>query len=114
MYMKKAIELFQKIAEGGANMFLLVEKLNDDAEQARRLSICEANAGGCYKEETDQCSECLCFMKVKTGMLKHRNVKAQLRVEVTHCPLAKWGGVDELEIVNHYRRIDGKEILTLN
>jgi hypothetical protein len=52
-------------------------------------------------------------MRVKSNMLKHRNAHAGLRVEVTHCPLAKWGGEQELEIVNYYRRLDGKEPLKL-
>lgn len=113
--MNQAIELFRSAVKSGAGLLFLVEKLDDPDEQERRYNICKANGGqgGCYNADSDQCKECTCFMSVKTGMLKHRNAFANLRTEVTHCPLAKWGGVDELEIVNHYRKLDGKQPLNL-
>lgn len=112
--MKAALQLFHSAVKTGAEVLLLVERLDDPEEAERRHAICRSNSGECYDENSDRCKECSCFMAVKTAMLKHRNPHAALRTEVTHCPLSKWGGEEELEIVNHYRQLDGKEPLILN
>ena len=112
--MHKALQLFNNLGTKGLELLLLVEKLEDPVEQERRHNICQSNADSCYLAETDQCSQCSCFMKIKTGMLKHRNPRSLGRIEVTHCPLSKWGGAEELPIVNHYRQLDGKEPLKLD
>lgn len=109
--MKKTFGLFDKVIKKGIEVILLVEKLDDPKEAQRRFEICKSNSGICYIEEEDRCSECTCFMSIKTGMLKHHNPKAKGRTEITHCPLAKWGGEQEKEIANYYRKLDGKELL---
>lgn len=107
----KAYKLFDKALKQGAEIFFLVEELNDDEEQARRWETCKTNECGLYHAKRDKCLACTCYMEVKTGMLKHINVKKRGRVEVTHCPMAMWGGEKEKEIANYYRHLDGDSLI---
>jgi len=111
--------LFEKYMKKGLGVMLLHEELNDDKEFARRWDICKSNVCGVYDEQKDRCGGCGCYMEIKSNMKKHINVKAFGRVEITHCPLAYWGGdlgeeerKQELEIINYYRKVDGKDLLT--
>lgn len=107
----KAYELFDSVIKKGAGMLFIIEDLNDPEEEARRLSICESNAGICYNAKRDKCKHCTCYMSVKVTCLKNINPQAFGRVEITHCPLANWGGEQEKEIANYYRTIDKKPLL---
>ncbi len=90
-----------KALQLAASKILVIEEV-DQEEADRRMSICRA----CPKlnQENSRCTECGCFMEVKTKCRVNRSPARPLG-EVTHCPLGKWG---DLEIVNHYRAIDGK------
>lgn len=96
-----AARLFDLVLKYGADVALPVERV-DDVTRATRWAICKANGGegGCYDAGRDKCKECGCFMEVKTGARTHRNPKRGMRVEVTHCPLGKWG---DLEIAEFYK-----------
>lgn len=117
--MNKTIELFDRALKKGSEMLFLHERLEDEEEVKRRLSVCRANAGLCYLNVRDKCIHCSCYMTSKTKMLKHKNPKAKGRIEVTHCPMAKWGKAlseaayeAEKEIANYYRSIDKKPLIT--
>lgn len=104
------IELFDTVLKTGAGVLLLVEDLNDPEKESKRLNVCKSNS--CYNKKRDKCKHCTCYMSVKVTMLKNINPHKGGRVEITHCPLAKWGEDGELEIVNHYRKIDGLPLLS--
>lgn len=91
------MNLIQKVLRYGADVALPVERV-DEVTRELRLAICK----GCerYANEDDKCLECGCFMTVKTGSLTHRNPAKGMRVEVTHCPLGKWG---DKEIADFYK-----------
>lgn len=55
----------------------------------------------------NKCTECGCFLDLKTNAYSNWR-PAKNRVEITHCPLAKWG---DIEIVNAYRQTDGLPLL---
>jgi len=111
--MNKTLKLFDKVAADAAYLLLLEERLKDLKETARRYDVCKANAGGCYNEHRDKCTVCGCYMSAKTRMLKHIEIKKGGRVEITRCPLSKWGedvkvdGVNpEHAINNYYKQLD--------
>ena len=115
----KAWELFDRAIKKGTEFFLMEERLDDRKEEKRRIGICRANAGVCYNSKRDKCTHCKCYMTSKVKMLRHLNPLKRGRVEITHCPLAKWGKalseVDwdkEIEIANYYRKLDKKKLLT--
>lgn len=98
--------MIDAIKKALASEFLTIEKTENIELIKTRMSICE----GCpsFDKEKKKCLECGCFMEIKTTLLKHRNPKKKGRVEITHCPLGKWG---DKEIANKYRIEDNKEIL---
>lgn len=117
--MKETNNLFKRSILDGLEILLLHEELQDKDEIERRYRVCNSNDGICFSKKTDKCKFCGCFMSIKTKMLKHKNPKKFGRIEITHCPLAKWGkDIDEKayekekEIVNYYRSIDKKKLLT--
>jgi len=117
--MEKTLNLFDSALKKGAEFFFMHEELNDPIEEKRRLSVCHNNAGDCYIVARDKCIHCSCYMSAKTIMLKHKNPKAKGRIEITHCPMAKWGKAlskaayeAEKEIANYYRSVDKKPLLT--
>jgi len=77
----------------------------DEKTRAVRYGICK----GCekYDPEKDKCQVCGCFMEIKSGAKIHFN-PAELRTEVTHCPLGKWFDKD---LANEYRKIDRKPLI---
>lgn len=94
----KSLELFDRVFKKGAEIMLLHEPLNDTNESDRRLNICKSCDQ--YNAKRDKCTECSCYMSVKTPMLKHKNPAKLGRIEITHCPLGKWG--DSI-IADYYR-----------
>lgn len=116
--MLKSLELFDNAIKKGAEVFFMIEELNDPEESGRRHGVCKSNVCGLYNAKRDKCMHCKCFMEVKTTMLKHINIKARGRVEITHCPMAEWGRTlseeayqKEKEISNYYRELDGRILL---
>ncbi|HQU61468.1 MAG TPA: hypothetical protein PLU64_19805, partial [Saprospiraceae bacterium] len=71
-----------------------------------RMNACRACPN--FDKESQQCGVCLCYMDVKTTLLRNRNPYKGGRIEVTHCPEGRWG---DIEIANHYRAMDGKELI---
>jgi hypothetical protein len=94
------LNLLDKLLRFGAEA-LPVEKV-DATTAAIRMAICR----GCdkYDPERDKCGVCGCYMQVKTSAKTHLNPE-QMRVEITHCPLGKWG---DDKIAKHYQFIDKK------
>ena len=90
-----------------ARTLFTVERLNDTEEEVRRISICEACPN--FKENSRVCGICLCYMDEKTKLKVNLNA-TKARHEQTHCPIGKWG---DIEIANHYRNLDNKELLKL-
>ena len=116
--MKETISLFDRAIRKGTEILLMYEEMEDLGVVEGRLSVCHKNAGVCYNSKRDKCKHCKCYMGSKTKMKKHVNPDKRNRVEITHCPLAKWGeyfGKEaheiEKEIANYYRKIDGKELI---
>lgn len=115
--MTETLNLFEKAIRKGTEFFFMAERLKDTGEVQRRYEICKSNS--CYDSEKDKCKECGCFMSSKTKMLRHINVKAKGRIEITHCPLIKWGNIvdgkldfeGEKEIANYYRNLDKKPLI---
>lgn len=107
--MKRTLEIFDKVIKKGIEIMLMDEPDTDLKNIKRKLDICKKCEY--YNAKSDRCLECTCFMKVKTKMLKNINPLKGGRVEITHCPLAQWGGEEEKEIVNYYRKLDGKDLL---
>ena len=89
-----------KVAASG-----LVIDTVDTVLAGQRMSICE----GCekMKKGTRTCGVCNCFLDLKTKSQTNLN-PLNGRIEITHCPLGKWGDV---ETANYYREIDGKPLL---
>jgi len=113
--MLESVKLFNRALVKGAEIFFMVEELEDKEEAEGRFTVCESNSCGMFNKKRNTCMSCGCLMEAKTKMLKHINVKAKGRIEVTHCPLAEWGRQlneeafnQEREIANYYRGIDGK------
>ena len=90
-------------------MALEEEPLEDEKKERARIAVCES---GCvrFNAEKRKCRGCGCYVDIKAKMAKHRNPNKNMRVEITHCPDAKWPG-DEIKIVNHYRTIDGLDLI---
>lgn len=101
-------ELKNKVLAKVAGMVLEVEPLNDDELKAERVRICEGNAGVCFDVDNRKCKICGCYIDAKSGIKINRNPDKGMRSEVTHCPLGKW---DDMDLVNHYRLMDGLKTL---
>ena len=88
------MRLLDRLFKFGAQA-LPVEKV-DATTKAIRWAICK----GCEKYDPgrDKCQVCGCYMEIKSGALTHFNPET-LEVEITHCPLGKWG---DMEIAKHY------------
>jgi hypothetical protein len=99
-------KIFTQFLKAGAKIVFEVELLKDRALVDFRMNTCR----GCNKfdKEEQTCGVCGCFMDVKTTHKTTRNLK-KLRIETTHCPMGKW---NDKEIANHYRQLDGKELLS--
>lgn len=98
-----------KLLETIIGMVLEEEPLNDPKKQRGRIKTCEECPS--FNKSKRKCRICTCYMDIKTKMKIHRNPKKVMRLEVTHCPEAKWPD-DDIKIVNHYRKIDGLSLLT--
>lgn len=90
-----------------ADKLLSVREHGSEVKTKTRLAICN----GCpnYDKEEKRCKVCTCFMEVKAKLEYNRN-PFEFRIEKTHCPEGRWGEEDK-EIANHYRKIDGKELI---
>jgi hypothetical protein len=93
---------------------LTIEPMSDEEEIKRRYDICKScprfsGFENKKKGDNDKCLECGCYMEIKTGLKYNRNPKKGFRIEVTHCPLGKWG---DLAVANSYRERDGLEPIT--
>lgn len=97
---------FRGAIKAGAKAALAVEEHGDQELTAARMNTCRACPN--FQAESQQCGICWCYMDVKTTLLRNRNPHAMGRTEVTHCPEGRWGDV---EIANHYRKLDGLELL---
>lgn len=87
--------------------------------------LTEARKAKCYScvnydKENDTCRICKCLIDVKSeAKVNHNIFEMGWPLELTHCPLGKWPirnengeiGGNDLEITNHYRLKNGKEIL---
>lgn len=93
------------------HFFLGVEDLNDEAEEVRRLSICESCE--VFNQDTRQCDEakggCGCFMDVKVKLKTNKDGFFG-KIVKTHCPMGKWGQ-DDKKTANLYRKKKGMELL---
>lgn len=80
---------------------VLVESHVSEEIAGWRMSVCK----NCDKFSLPdlRCKICRCFLEVKTFSRTNRSPK-QMRNEITHCPLGKWG---DLETANEYRKLDG-------
>lgn len=54
-----------------------------------------------------KCRECGCYVEIKAEMKYNYNPLQGMKIELTHCPLAKWPDSDR-KIVNYYRKEYGK------
>lgn len=90
--------LFNEVMKSGAEALLVVENVSE-AEKKVRLAVCAACPE--FDAEERRCTRCGCFMDVKAGSLTNRNPERALRIEITHCPLGKWG---DKEIADYYTR----------
>lgn len=98
-------EIKNKVLSKVAGLVLETEPLNDDELKAKRLSICNS----CPNLDSDRrCKICTCFVDAKVGIKVNKNPLKLFRSEVTHCPIGKW---DDKDLANHYRKIDGKNLL---
>ena len=116
--MNATFDLFDNVFKKSIEIMLVVKYLDKPEETERRLNVCKRNAGICYDAKKDRCLSCTCYMTVKTKMLKHKNPLKNDRIEITHCPLAKWGAdlsekefELEKEIANKYRILNGEPLL---
>ena len=97
---------FNNVLKAGARAALSVGEHSNEALSLSRMNTCKKCPN--FKSETQQCNVCGCFMDIKVTMLRNRNPYAAGRVEVTHCPEGRW---NDKHIANHYREMDGKELL---
>ncbi len=99
-------EIRSKILSKVAEVALTVEKLDDPELKKFRITTCE----GCkvFNPDGRTCGICTCPMDAKAGILTNKNPLHLFRHELTHCPLGKW---NDKEVANHYRKLDGKELL---
>lgn len=105
--LNKATKFFRKFVKDQAAFFLTEEPLDDKEEENKRVSICESNAGKCFNKKLRECRLCGCIVDNKAKALRNHNLK-KFRIEVTHCPKGLW---NDVEIANHYRKLDGKFLL---
>ncbi len=98
------MNLKDEILKLAANAVLVVGKTDEETKQMRR-AICDQ----CDRrdKESDRCKVCLCYLQIKTGTKINRGKFG--RIELTHCPLGKWG---DKETANIYRELDGLDPLT--
>lgn len=101
-------DLKNKVLSKVAGLALEVEPLDDNELKAKRIEVCESNAGSCFDAQNRKCKMCGCYIDAKAGIKINRNPKQGMRSEVTHCPLGKW---DDLELANHYRVMDNLKVL---
>lgn len=104
--MNISTKLFKKVFVKMAEVILIAEELPEEIRHKTkrfREKVCNNNSGICYDKNKDKCKECGCIISAKSKMLKNYNIKKNMRVEITHCPLGKWN--DE-EIAEHYKNFD--------
>jgi len=102
------MNVIENIKKVGAKALLAVEEHGFEGLAQWRLSICQACPK--FKEETQQCGACGCFMDIKATLATNRNPHAMGRIEVTHCPEGRW---NDAHIANIYRKIDSKQVLAM-
>jgi len=106
------IEKARSVANGmkkvGAQNLLAVQEHGFDGLSKWRMGICRPCPK--FKEPTQQCNVCGCFMDIKVGLATNRNPHAMGRIEVTHCPEGRW---NDAHIANIYREIDEKPLLEM-
>jgi hypothetical protein len=102
--MSKIIDEILKVA---ASNVLVLQNI-DNKTAAKRFAICEKCQF--FDKENIKCTECGCFMDIKTRSKVHRT-KKRPKGEVTHCPNGFWGKGDKVT-ANYYRKIDGLPVLT--
>ena len=96
------MDIFEKIQRVAAQT-VIVQAQTDDDTAGKRLSVCMSCE---YRnEKKNKCNKCGCYIDLKAAAAENWNPK-KMRVEVTHCPMGKW---NDLEVANHYRKIDGLE-----
>lgn len=100
---------FRKAAKAGAKAVLSAGEHNNEALTIARMNACRACPN--FDADSQQCGVCGCYMDVKTTLLRNHNPYKGGRIEITHCPEGRWG---DAEIANHYRAIDGKELIETN
>lgn len=98
--------LLDDILHLAAEKIIVKEKVSPEVSKERYALCLECS----HRDKVaDKCTVCGCFLDLKTGAkinwnaLKNRN-------EITHCPLGKW---NDLETANTYRKLDGKEEITV-
>lgn len=119
--------ILDKILKVSAKTLLSIEEHGNNDLTKTRMSIC--NSCDRFDPEHQQCGVCGCYMDVKTTLLTHRNPKAFGRIEITHCPIGKWGdlpeivveklgekgieleGATDMDIADYYRKIDSKPLI---
>lgn len=74
-----------------AKNIIVVDELTDQWLIDFRINTCM----GCEKisENKETCTMCNCYVEVKAESLTNR-VKKLREIQVTHCPLGKWGDED--------------------
>jgi hypothetical protein len=86
-----------------AGSMLVEEYHNDPSIEELRKGRCRGtiNKNPCmfYKESTDQCKVCKCFVEVKSKALTNIEPKTG-DVVITHCPMGWW---DDEKIAELYR-----------
>ena len=79
----------REILKKGAKALLSVEEHGNDSLTASRLEVCFSCDK--YREDSGTCGVCGCYMDVKATLLTFRNPKELGRIDLTYCPLGKWG-----------------------
>lgn len=98
--------LLDRLLHLAAETVLVKKKVSPEIAQ-ERYAICLTCP---YRDkEADKCTVCGCFLDLKTGAEVNWNA-LKSRNEETHCPLGKW---NDLDIANAYRKIDGKQEITV-
>jgi len=100
----KMESLFHDTLKAAAKVALSVEQLEDKTIADERISICSTCENRDAKN--DKCKVCGCYLEIKTQL--KTNINPIYGVEVTHCPLGKWG---DTEIANHYRARRGQQLI---
>ena len=84
--------MFEGLKRRLAEAFLADQEHGQKALTKARLEAC----GACklYNRETKQCTKCGCYMDIKAKLSTNRNPFNLGRIEVTHCPIGAWPGID--------------------